>query len=119
MENKRKASQGGSGVSEPTPSQRKRPRGGDWEEDGPSQFEEELAFLDEVEAEMALEAKEAQEASDDVPLGEIDRCQIGKGLGMTLQSSKLTAESPVQSVLAKYSWSLCARMVGGSFQSTD
>ncbi|XP_060111444.1 DNA polymerase delta catalytic subunit [Heteronotia binoei] len=68
MENKRKASLGGSSVGEPTLSQRKRPRGGDWEEDGPSQFEEELAFLDEVEAEMALEVKEAQEVTDGISL---------------------------------------------------
>uniref|UniRef100_A0ACB8EUY7 Uncharacterized protein n=1 Tax=Sphaerodactylus townsendi TaxID=933632 RepID=A0ACB8EUY7_9SAUR len=71
MESKRKASAGGSGGGEPTPSQRKKPRGGDWEDDGPSQFEEELAFLDEMEAEMALEAKEAQGTSDAVPLGNL------------------------------------------------
>lgn len=71
MENKRKASLGASGVGEPPLSQRKRPRGADWEEDGPSQFEEELAFLDEVEAEIALEVKEAQGTSDDIPLGEM------------------------------------------------
>uniref|UniRef100_A0A8D2IPF1 DNA polymerase n=1 Tax=Varanus komodoensis TaxID=61221 RepID=A0A8D2IPF1_VARKO len=63
MENKRKASVGGSDMGEPTLSQRKRSRGGDWEDDGPSQFEEELAYLDEVEAE-ALEMKEAQLSHD-------------------------------------------------------
>uniref|UniRef100_A0ABM5GSA5 DNA polymerase n=2 Tax=Pogona vitticeps TaxID=103695 RepID=A0ABM5GSA5_9SAUR len=71
MENKRKLSTGASGTREPTLSQRKKPRGEDWEEDGPSQFEEELAFLDEVEAEMALEAKEAQLAPDAIPLGNL------------------------------------------------
>ncbi|KAH0626687.1 hypothetical protein JD844_001794 [Phrynosoma platyrhinos] len=71
MENKRKASTGGSGKGDPTLSQQKRPRGGDWEEDGPSQFEEELAFLDEVESEMALEAKEAQLVPDAIPLGNL------------------------------------------------
>lgn len=70
MENKRKSSLGGSGVGEPALSQRKKQRGGDWDEDGPSQFEEELAFLDEMESEIALEVKEVQLESDDIPLGE-------------------------------------------------
>ncbi|XP_061445561.1 DNA polymerase delta catalytic subunit isoform X1 [Rhineura floridana] len=70
MENKRKTSLGGPGVGDPTLSQRKRLRG-DWEEDGPSQFEEELAFLDEVETEMALEVKEAQLTPDAIPLGNL------------------------------------------------
>lgn len=67
MENKRKVS--ARSIGDFTPSQQKRPRGGDWDEDGPSQFEEELAFLDEVEAEVALEMKEAQLSSDAIPLG--------------------------------------------------
>ncbi|KAJ6654838.1 hypothetical protein lerEdw1_006527 [Lerista edwardsae] len=71
MESKRKPSLGGSGVDEPTLSQRKRQRGGDWDEDGPSQFEEELAFLDEMEAEIAQEVKEGQLEPDDIPLGNL------------------------------------------------
>lgn len=71
MENKRKSSLGGSGVGEPALSQRKKQRGGDWDEDGPSQFEEELAFLDEMESEIALEVKEVQLESDDIPLGNL------------------------------------------------
>ncbi|KAF7239738.1 DNA polymerase delta catalytic subunit [Varanus komodoensis] len=70
MENKRKASVGGSDMGEPTLSQRKRSRGGDWEDDGPSQFEEELAYLDEVEAE-ALEMKEAQLSHDAIPFSNL------------------------------------------------
>lgn len=69
MENKRKISVKSISIGDFTPSQQKRPRGGDWDEDGPSQFEEELAFLDEVEAEVALEMKEAQLSSDAIPLG--------------------------------------------------
>ncbi|XP_063157019.1 DNA polymerase delta catalytic subunit isoform X1 [Candoia aspera] len=71
MENKRKASMRSTSMGDLTPSQQKRPRAGDWDEDGPSQFEEELAFLDEVEAEVALEMKEAQLSSDAIPLGNL------------------------------------------------
>uniref|UniRef100_A0A8C3FF54 DNA polymerase delta catalytic subunit n=1 Tax=Chrysemys picta bellii TaxID=8478 RepID=A0A8C3FF54_CHRPI len=69
MESKRKAPVVGAGGGDPAP--RKRPKGGDWEDDGPSLFEEELALLDEVEAEMALEMKESQPAPDAVPLGRL------------------------------------------------
>lgn len=41
----------------------------DWDDDGPSQFEEELAFLDEVEADMALEMNEARSDADMLPVG--------------------------------------------------
>ncbi|XP_060705472.1 DNA polymerase delta catalytic subunit isoform X2 [Hemiscyllium ocellatum] len=44
---------------------------GDWDDDGPSQFEEELAYLDEVEAEMAMDAKEMQTSHDMVPIGNL------------------------------------------------
>ncbi|XP_072444842.1 DNA polymerase delta catalytic subunit isoform X2 [Chiloscyllium punctatum] len=44
---------------------------GDWDDDGPSQFEEELAYLDEVEAEMAVDAKEMQTSHDMVPIGNL------------------------------------------------
>lgn len=37
----------------------------------PSQFEEELAYLDEVEAEMTMDAKEVQPAHDSVPIGNL------------------------------------------------
>lgn len=40
----------------------------DWDDDGPSQFEEELAFLDEVEADMALEMNEAHSDADMLPV---------------------------------------------------
>lgn len=76
MESKRKASMGSSGMGDPPPSQRKRQRGGDWEEDGPSQFEEELAFFDEMEAEMAQEMKEAQLVSNVIPIGELNGDQL-------------------------------------------
>ncbi|XP_050784128.1 DNA polymerase delta catalytic subunit isoform X3 [Gopherus flavomarginatus] len=71
MESKRKAPVVGAGGGDPAPAPRKRPKGGDWEVDGPSHFEEELALLDEVEAEMALEMKESQPAPDTVPLGSL------------------------------------------------
>ncbi|GCB59989.1 hypothetical protein scyTo_0014091 [Scyliorhinus torazame] len=44
---------------------------GDWDDEGPSQFEEELAYLDEVEAEMAMDAKEMQVSHDVVPVGNL------------------------------------------------
>ncbi|XP_074793541.1 DNA polymerase delta catalytic subunit [Natator depressus] len=71
MEFKRKAPGVGAGGGDPAPAPRKRPKGGDWEDDGPSHFEEELAMLDEVEAEIALEMKESQPAPDTVPLGSL------------------------------------------------
>uniref|UniRef100_A0A8C8VJK1 DNA polymerase n=1 Tax=Pelusios castaneus TaxID=367368 RepID=A0A8C8VJK1_9SAUR len=71
MESKRKGSIGVTSGGDPSAAPRKRPRGGDWEDDGPSNFEEELALLDEVEAERALEMKELQAASDSVPLGSL------------------------------------------------
>ncbi|CAM2110072.1 unnamed protein product [Caretta caretta] len=71
MEFKRKAPGVGAGGGDPAPAPRKRPKGGDWEDDGPSHFEEELALLDEVEAEIALEMKESQPAPDTVPLGSL------------------------------------------------
>ncbi|XP_044137559.1 DNA polymerase delta catalytic subunit [Bufo gargarizans] len=43
----------------------------DWDDDGPSQFEEELAFLDEVEADMAMEMSEAYCAADVLPVDEL------------------------------------------------
>lgn len=52
----------------PPGSQGKRSRG-DWDDDGPSQFEEELAFLDEVEAEMM--EMDAQASSDVLPIGKL------------------------------------------------
>ncbi|XP_069461450.1 DNA polymerase delta catalytic subunit isoform X2 [Ambystoma mexicanum] len=55
------------GVGTPTASQGKRLRG-DWDDDGPSQFEEELAFLDEVEAEMEMDS---QPASDVLPISKL------------------------------------------------
>ncbi|XP_030053826.1 DNA polymerase delta catalytic subunit isoform X1 [Microcaecilia unicolor] len=64
MDEKRKKLGGAGG---PLASQVKRPRG-DWDDDdGPSQFEEELAFLDEVEAEMAMEL-EVQPAQEALPV---------------------------------------------------
>ncbi|XP_039365886.1 DNA polymerase delta catalytic subunit isoform X2 [Mauremys reevesii] len=71
MESKRKVPVVGAGEGDPAPAPRKRPKGADWEDDGPSHFEEELALLDEVEAEMALEMKESQPAPDTVPLGSL------------------------------------------------
>lgn len=70
MEFRRSGSQskkpyGGRGDSGP---QSKRPRALQ-EDDVPSQFEEELAYLDEVEAEMTMDAKEVQPAHDSVPIG--------------------------------------------------
>uniref|UniRef100_H3B666 DNA polymerase n=1 Tax=Latimeria chalumnae TaxID=7897 RepID=H3B666_LATCH len=44
-------------------SQAKRPRGGDWDEDGPSQFEEELAYLDDIESEMMMQMEEEKGSS--------------------------------------------------------
>ncbi|XP_040289566.1 DNA polymerase delta catalytic subunit [Bufo bufo] len=43
----------------------------DWDDEGPSQFEEELAFLDEVEADMAMEMTEAYCAADVLPVDEL------------------------------------------------
>uniref|UniRef100_A0A8C0J1D2 DNA polymerase delta catalytic subunit n=1 Tax=Chelonoidis abingdonii TaxID=106734 RepID=A0A8C0J1D2_CHEAB len=71
MESKRKAPVVGADEGDPAPAPWKRPKGGDWEVDGPSHFEEELALLDEVEAEMALEMKESQPAPDTVLLGSL------------------------------------------------
>ncbi|XP_074872197.1 DNA polymerase delta catalytic subunit isoform X1 [Carettochelys insculpta] len=69
MESKRKVPSGEAGGGDPAP--HKRSRGRDWEDDGPSHFEEELALLHEVEAEMALEMRESQLAADMVPLGSL------------------------------------------------
>ncbi|XP_053546791.1 DNA polymerase delta catalytic subunit [Bombina bombina] len=66
MDSKRKKGVS-SGVSA---SQTKKLRG-DWDEDGPSQFEEELAFLDEVEADMAMELNEGQVTADILPIGKL------------------------------------------------
>ncbi|KAE8594078.1 hypothetical protein XENTR_v10019439 [Xenopus tropicalis] len=44
---------------------------GDWDDDAPSQFEEELAFMDEVEAEMAMELSEGQLSADILPVGKL------------------------------------------------
>ncbi|XP_053307768.1 DNA polymerase delta catalytic subunit [Spea bombifrons] len=53
-----------------TSSQSKRKRG-DWDDVGPSQFEEELAFLDEVEADMAMELSEEMPVADVLPVGKL------------------------------------------------
>uniref|UniRef100_V9KAT7 DNA polymerase n=1 Tax=Callorhinchus milii TaxID=7868 RepID=V9KAT7_CALMI len=66
MQSVRKKASGSSG----NPSQAKRSRA-DPEDEGPSHFEEELAYLDEVEAEMALEAKESQMSHDVIPVGKL------------------------------------------------
>lgn len=89
MENKRKASTRSTSMGDFIPSQQKRPRGGDWNEDSPSQFEEELAFLDEVEAEVALEMKEAQLSSDAIPLGELQSCKLREDF---LRQNKVTEQ---------------------------
>ncbi|CAH2318907.1 DNA polymerase delta catalytic subunit [Pelobates cultripes] len=51
-------------------SQSKKKRG-DGDDDGPSQFEEELAFLQEVEADMAMEFGEEQHNADVLPVGKL------------------------------------------------
>ncbi|KAM8927098.1 DNA polymerase delta catalytic subunit [Pelodytes ibericus] len=43
----------------------------DWDDDGPSQFEEELAFLDEVEADMAMELNEELPTADVLPVSKL------------------------------------------------
>ncbi|KAM5131970.1 DNA polymerase delta catalytic subunit [Mantella aurantiaca] len=50
------------------PSSQNKKKKSDWDDDGPSQFEEELAFLDEVEADMALEMSEANSNADVLPV---------------------------------------------------
>ncbi|MEE6482709.1 hypothetical protein FKM82_013321 [Ascaphus truei] len=68
MDNKRKKALGGSGGL--SASQTKKMRG-DWDDDAPSQFEEELAFLDEVEADMATEMCEEQPTGEVLPIGKL------------------------------------------------
>ncbi|XP_069804107.1 DNA polymerase delta catalytic subunit [Dendropsophus ebraccatus] len=43
----------------------------DWDEDGPSQFEEELAFLDEVEADMAMDMTDSYSAAGVLPVDKL------------------------------------------------
>ncbi|XP_059584205.1 DNA polymerase delta catalytic subunit isoform X1 [Alligator mississippiensis] len=69
MEAKRKVSPAGPGPEDP--SQWKRPRGGDWEDENPSQFEEALAYLDEVESEMTLEMESSSQLLDVMAIGSL------------------------------------------------
>ncbi|XP_029440886.1 DNA polymerase delta catalytic subunit [Rhinatrema bivittatum] len=59
-----------SGAGRPPAPQAKQSQG-DWDDDGPSHFEEELAFLDELESEMATERKAAQSAQEIPPVGKL------------------------------------------------
>ncbi|XP_048473423.1 DNA polymerase delta catalytic subunit [Rhincodon typus] len=68
MQSARNKAPGGTGDGNRPQAKRLR---GDWDDDGPSQFEEELAYLDEVEAEMAMDAKEQQASHDVVPIGNL------------------------------------------------
>ncbi|XP_043915313.1 DNA polymerase delta catalytic subunit [Protopterus annectens] len=66
MDSKRKRQFGGA-----LPQSQSKKQNSDWDDDGPSQFEEELAFLDEVEAEMAVENRESQIPSEILPIGSL------------------------------------------------
>ncbi|KAM4704499.1 DNA polymerase delta catalytic subunit [Rhinophrynus dorsalis] len=59
------------GTSAGLPSSQPKKLRGDWDEDGPSQFEEELAYLDEVEADMAIEMSDGQIGADVLPVGKL------------------------------------------------
>lgn len=78
MEAKRKVSPAGPGPEDP--SQWKRPRGGDWEDENPSQFEEALAYLDEVESEMTLEMESSSQLLDVMAIGEATPSGLPQGL---------------------------------------
>ncbi|KAG8430271.1 hypothetical protein GDO86_018107 [Hymenochirus boettgeri] len=59
------------GTSAGLPASQTKKMRGDWDEDAPSQFEEELAYLDEVEADMAMELSEGQSDADAMPIGKL------------------------------------------------
>ncbi|KAM9299230.1 DNA polymerase delta catalytic subunit [Gastrophryne carolinensis] len=61
---RKKAAPAGGGF----PSSQSKKKKSDWDDDGPSQFEEELAYLDEVEADMDIEMNEAYSAADVLPV---------------------------------------------------
>ncbi|KAM4651111.1 DNA polymerase delta catalytic subunit [Discoglossus pictus] len=66
MDHKRKK-----GASAGLPASQTKKLRGDWDDDGPSQFEEELAFLDEVEADMAIEMNDERVTTDVLPIAKL------------------------------------------------
>ncbi|KAG9481511.1 hypothetical protein GDO78_010637 [Eleutherodactylus coqui] len=65
MDVKRKKAASAAGLSSSQTKKKKT----DWDDDGPSQFEEELAFLEEVEADIAMEMSDA--AADALPVDKL------------------------------------------------
>ncbi|XP_073427077.1 DNA polymerase delta catalytic subunit [Dendrobates tinctorius] len=67
MDNKRKKGAPAGGFSSSQTKKKKT----DWDEDQPSQFEEELAYLDEIEADMAMDMSDVCSTADSLPVDKL------------------------------------------------